>query len=182
MHFSNLKPYLLILRPGIFVGSFALVILSTIAATKNGFPLIAAILGAAGVAVTGSAGSVINDWCDVVGDEKNNPQRVLPSGLLTKDQALWYYLILLAVSLGLLWLVNIWAFTFGAVTSLTLFVYSFKLREWNGLASNMAIALSLWVLHSPLVQLSQSTLPNRLHSCLGSGSAQDWRGRFSATC
>ena len=143
MYLLKLKPYVLIVRPGICIGTFILVLLSTWIAADHGFPVMAAILGAAGVALNGGAGSVFNDIIDMRGDRNSNPQRMLPSGFLTRNQALGYYLLLLAASLLLLWRVNIWALSIGIVTSLLLFIYSCKLRELSGILSNVVIALSV---------------------------------------
>lgn len=143
MYLDNLKPYILFLRPANCVGTFVLVVLSTWLAVDHEFPIVSALLGAIGVALAAGAGSVINDIFDVQADTCNEPQRMLPSGAITKEAALKYYLGLVGVSLALLGLVNVWALLVGIGETLLLFLYSWKLREINGLLSNVVIALSL---------------------------------------
>jgi len=48
------------------------------------------------VALTTAAGNVINDYYDIDIDRVNRPNRPLPSGILSRRQALYLYVILLA--------------------------------------------------------------------------------------
>lgn len=143
MHFHKLIPYLLIVRPGICVGTFILVLVSTWIARDGDFPIVSAVLGAIGISLIAGAGSVINDIFDIQVDRCNNPQRPLPSGTMTEREALGYYFILIVASLLLFWLVNMLAFLIGAGISILLLFYSWKLREISGIASNAVVALSI---------------------------------------
>jgi len=62
-----------------------------------------AILIGFSAAFTGSAGNVINDILDVETDRVNRPDRVLPSGVLNKNEASWVYGfdVLLAIVLSM---------------------------------------------------------------------------------
>lgn len=143
MLFKNLRPFVLIIRPVNCLGTFSLVIISTYAAMGQNFPVIPALLGGLGVALNAGAGSVINDYFDVEADRVNQLGRMLPAGQLSRREALRYYLVLSALSAGVLGLVNLWALLVGVGMSLLLFVYSWKLREISGVVSNLAIAFSL---------------------------------------
>lgn len=144
MHFlTNIFPYVLILRPGIFVGVFILVIFSTISANSFGLPIIKVFAGALAVAFAAGAGSLVNDIYDLRGDMLNNPGRVLPSGRLGIRRAWSYYFVLLIISFGLFWIAGVPSFLVGVTLTILLFFYSWKLREINGLLSNLVIALSV---------------------------------------
>lgn len=139
----SLLPYILILRPGICLGTFVLVVLSTYIASPKEFPWISALLAGAGVALAAGAGTVVNDMFDSEEDRVNNPRRMIPSNLLTQEDARRYYVALSAISLLLLWLVNLSVFLVGVWGWASLFLYSWKLRETNGLLSNAVVALSV---------------------------------------
>jgi len=143
MYLYNLLPYILILRPGICLGTFVLVILSTYIASPKEFPWISALLAGAGIALAAGAGSVVNDMFDLEEDKVNNPRRMIPSNLLTQEDARRYYVALSTISLLLLWLVNLPVFLVGVWCWASLFFYSWKLREINGLLSNVVVALSV---------------------------------------
>ena len=137
---NKILPYLLIVRPGICVGVVVLVTLSTLAAEPHSFNLIKALMAGLGVGLSAGAGSVINDLFDWKADFINNPQRMLPQKLLSiKAAALWYILLLTLafVSFGI---VSITVIATGFLCNAVLFLYSWKIREVNGLIANIAIA------------------------------------------
>lgn len=138
-----LLPYLLILRVEICAGTFVLVILSTWIASPQEFPLVSALIGAIGVALSAGAGSVINDAFDWNKDKVNNPHRMIPDRLLEREDALKYYVALVLLSLLSLWFVNVPVFLVGIWCWVSLFFYSWKLREINGLLSNAVVAMNV---------------------------------------
>lgn len=140
---KSVLPYFLIVRPGICIGVFFIVMLSTSLADPSSFPFFAALLGAGGIALVAGSGSVVNDIFDWRADEVNNPQRPLPQRSLSREAAWRYYFLLLAISLFFLWLVKPWVFLIGVGMVSILFLYSWKLREVNGLLSNTVIAITM---------------------------------------
>jgi len=140
---TSVLSYLLIVRPGICVGVFVLVILSAIAASPSGLPFARVLVGGLAVALAAGAGSLVNDIYDLRADTLNNPRRVLPRGRFGIRRAWSYYLVLLIISLGLFWIASPSAFLTGVVVTVLLFVYSWKLRKISGVLSNAVIALSV---------------------------------------
>lgn len=142
MHLNNIVlPYVLIIRPRIFLGVGTLVVLLVVIVDPNSFGSTRTFVAAIGVALSAGAGSVINDLFDLKADRINNPQRVLPRGLLTKRATLYYYILLLLGALLFSVFVNLTVLLASLATNLILFLYSWKLRRLNGLFSNITIAL-----------------------------------------
>jgi 4-hydroxybenzoate polyprenyltransferase len=112
MEFINrFKPYVQILRPEIADMDFALPAATVLLATYFAYPdaihsfgrfpdplaFIIAVIGAY-CAITSSY--VFNDYCDVDIDSINLPNRPIPSAKITKNQALYYTFLLLAVAVS----------------------------------------------------------------------------------
>ena len=125
-----------------FFGITLLVILSTLVANSNGFPFVDAFLGAIGVSLGASAGSVMNDIYDFPTNRitRGRENRVIVRGLISVRHAWIYYGILVGLSLLLFAFINWSAFSVGIVCTLALVAYSWKARKINGLLSNIIVA------------------------------------------
>ena len=76
-----------------------------------------------------SAGNSLNDFCDVRIDRINKPKRPIPSGRVSRRQALIFSLILLGGSVQLGYWVNQTAFLIIAGVVVTLVAYAFWLKR-----------------------------------------------------
>lgn len=134
--------YIRILRIVNFLGITLLVILSTLVSHPHNFPLVDALLGGIGVALSASAGSVMNDVHDFPTNRltRGRENRVLVKELMSESNAWKYYWVLCGLSLTLFLLINWTVFFVGIGCSAALFAYSWKVREFNGFLSNVIIA------------------------------------------
>lgn len=139
----NLLPYVIIIRPGICLGILILVVLSSYIASPQEFSWVSALFAGVGVAFTAGAGTVVNDTFDWKEDKINNPRRMIPDRLLTPEDARRYYIALSVISLLFLGFVNLSALLVGVLCWASLFFYSWKLREINGLLSNAVVAMNM---------------------------------------
>jgi len=89
--------------------------------------------------VTG-AGNTWNDYLDVEIDRINRPDRVLPSGQVSKRAALIFALSLNAVALMIAAFINPASFAVALVASAVLYVYSWKLKS-TVLLGNLTVAI-----------------------------------------
>ena len=86
-----------------------------------------------------SAANAWNDYLDIEIDRINQPQRPLPSGMVTPRAAWVFSLILAALSVGLAWFINPIAFWMAIGSNLLLYVYSWRLKS-TVLVGNMVVA------------------------------------------
>ncbi len=95
---------------------------------QNHRVLLASLAGLS-AALTASSGNIINDVADVDTDKINRPQRVLPSGILTVQQALLFYYISVSFSVIIAFQISKAAFLIVLVTHLLLLAYSITLQK-----------------------------------------------------
>jgi geranylgeranylglycerol-phosphate geranylgeranyltransferase len=95
--------------------------------------------GAVTFLVTG-AGNTWNDYLDIEIDRINRPDRVLPSGQVSRRAALIFGLGLNAVALVISAFINTPAFLVSLVASAILYVYSWKLKS-TVLLGNLTVAI-----------------------------------------
>lgn len=76
-----------------------------------------------------SSGNIINDYFDLEIDRINRPKRPLPSKLITKNEALIFYLILIIASLIISYSISIDVFFTVLITNILLFLYSAYLKR-----------------------------------------------------
>ncbi|MGQ4915794.1 MAG: geranylgeranylglycerol-phosphate geranylgeranyltransferase, partial [Candidatus Asgardarchaeia archaeon] len=86
-----------------------------------------------------SAGHVINDYVDFEIDCINAPYRPLPSGVISKRQALLFFFALIVIGNVLTLLINSLTFVIGLVASILLVAYSTHLKR-SGFLGNLSIA------------------------------------------
>jgi geranylgeranylglycerol-phosphate geranylgeranyltransferase len=89
--------------------------------------------------VTG-AGNTWNDYLDVEIDRINRPDRVLPSGQVSRRAALIFALTLNAVALVIAAFINPASFIVAVVASAILYLYSWKLKS-TVLLGNLTVAI-----------------------------------------
>jgi len=120
-----------------FSGALAVFLGGYVARTDAWFHVILAAIVT--FLVTG-AGNTWNDYLDVEIDRINRPDRVLPSGHVSRQAALIFALTLNAIALIIAAFINTPSFTVALVASAILYVYSWKLKS-TVLLGNLTVAI-----------------------------------------
>jgi len=94
--------------------------------TVYSFPLLFAIIS---VFVIASAGIVLNDYFDFESDQVNAPQRPLPSGKISKKNALLFSIILFAFGLLLAFFINFYCFLIAVINIVLEISYAVYLKK-----------------------------------------------------
>ncbi|MCG9126266.1 geranylgeranylglycerol-phosphate geranylgeranyltransferase [Candidatus Poribacteria bacterium] len=71
-----------------------------------------------------SAGNAINDYCDYSTDRINKPNRPIPSGRISRNQALIFSMILMSIGILIGLYINIYAFYIAIIVTLLLLLYA----------------------------------------------------------
>ncbi len=79
-------------------------------------------------ALVNAGGNIINDYFDIEIDKINRPDRPLPSGKMSLKDGLSLYLYTTLFAFVIVYKINILAFFIVVVTSLMMFLYSYKLK------------------------------------------------------
>lgn len=135
----KINPYIEILRPVNFIIAFLSIYFSIVISNNIlKFQLIA-FLGSLAGALIGGAGMIINDYFDEEIDMINRPERPIPSGKISKKNAVIYYLSLNILALIILFFINKYAFIVGLFSELIIFLYSSHLKR-TVLIGNFTVA------------------------------------------
>jgi geranylgeranylglycerol-phosphate geranylgeranyltransferase len=86
-----MKPYITLIRPVNFVITAASIYVSCLLAGGTQEQFLAMLFASLGGACIGAGGMVINDFFDIEIDRINKPHRPLPSGAVSKFDALMFY-------------------------------------------------------------------------------------------
>jgi geranylgeranylglycerol-phosphate geranylgeranyltransferase len=126
---KEIQSYLILIRPLNCLIVFFTVIVSGIICSVGVslFPVI--IYAALSASLSAASGNVINDFYDFESDKINHPKRPLANGILTKNESLIFYFILIAASIVLSFLVNAVCICIVILTIILLFLYSYKLKH-----------------------------------------------------
>ncbi len=129
-----------IIRPvNVFI-TFATIFVAGIICSRGSLQFGKIILASVSGAFVAAAGNVINDYFDVDIDKINRPERVIPSELFTKKEALVLFAILKLFAFYTALQIGKMAFLIVIITSILLFLYSFKLKR-IALIGNATIGL-----------------------------------------
>ncbi len=132
-----MNPYINIIRPNVCILSVIGMIVGAIVANVILNPLIILAIIVAFL-ITG-AGNVINDYFDYKIDRINRPTRPIPSGKITRHQALVYYSLLSAIGIVISYFVSVQFLAIAVFNVVVLSVYSWKLKS-TALVGNVAVA------------------------------------------
>lgn len=121
--------YLKISRPLNSFITFLVIIVASIISIEGTYSVIKIILAGLSGAITASAGNVINDYFDVNIDKINRPDRVLPKGILSLKEALFFYSTLTILALILSVFISLLAFFEVFFAASLLFFYSYKIKK-----------------------------------------------------
>ncbi|MCL4870420.1 MAG: geranylgeranylglycerol-phosphate geranylgeranyltransferase [Anaerolineae bacterium] len=97
-------------------------------------------LAAAAVVLITAAANAWNDYRDIEIDKINQPRRALPSGLITPQAAWLFSVVLTVLSLFLSAFINWPAFIMALLSSLLLYIYSWRLKS-TVLLGNATVAI-----------------------------------------
>ena len=137
-----MNPYIALTRPGnVVLTAVAVVAGSFIAAGDSilDFQVEIVIASLAAMMLVGG-GNALNDYNDRESDKENHPNRPIPAGLISADEALVYSRILLSAGLLLVLfgLANKLPFIIALIGTVTLISYENNLKAL-GLSGNMAV-------------------------------------------
>ncbi|MBM4175371.1 MAG: hypothetical protein FJ213_04260 [Ignavibacteria bacterium] len=132
--------YLKILRLTNFVIAFASIYFAVLIANEDLAFQLNTFFAALSGAVIGGAGMVINDYFDFEIDKLNRPERPIPAGLISKNNALKYYIILNAIAFIMLYKTGVIVYVIALCSMVLIFFYSFKLKRLP-LVGNLCVAL-----------------------------------------
>ena len=140
MNSKTLKLYAELLRPVNVAIVFGTIIVAGILAKPVGWNWIFVLAAALAGAAIASGGNAINDYFDLAIDKINRPQRPLPRGAISLDDAkkIWIYTSSLGFALSLV--LGVWDLLIAVVWLVGLYIYSRHLKG-TVLVGNLAVAL-----------------------------------------
>lgn len=136
----KIKAVFEITRPSNLIITFAVVYVSAIICT--GFFRFSSniIIASISALLVAASGNIINDIFDFEIDKINRPNRVIPSGRLSKNEALVIYSLFTIIALFLAILISFEAIFIVLITSILLFFYSYIFKGIP-LIGNLIVAL-----------------------------------------
>lgn len=117
-------------------GAMAVILGGYVAGTGQWFNI---ILAAVATFLATGAANAWNDYLDIEIDRINQPQRVLPAGLMSRRGAWIFSIGLTLVSLLIAAFINLPAFLIALIATVVLYIYSWKLKS-TVLMGNATIA------------------------------------------
>jgi geranylgeranylglycerol-phosphate geranylgeranyltransferase len=116
------------LRPINLVITFITVIISSIICGAS-FISLDIVLGALSLTGLAASGYILNDIFDIEIDKINRPNRALPSGIISLNEAKLYYLLILVISYIFAFFSGKPIIIFNTIIVLLLVLYSYKLKS-----------------------------------------------------
>lgn len=138
---KKIKALIEITRPINIIFTFVVVLVSIILCSEEFNFSLHVILASSSAALVAAAGNVINDFFDSGIDKINRPNRPIPRGVLSKKDAIIYYLLLILIAINIALLVSANALIIVVITSIILFFYS-KTFKAIPLVGNIAVSFS----------------------------------------
>ena len=124
---KNIRAFISIIRPLNCIITFSTIVVAClICADSIDLPLF--ILAGLSGALVNAGGNIINDYFDIEIDKINRPDRPLPSGKISLKNALSFYIYISLFAFVIVNKINILAFSIVVVTSVMMFLYSYKLK------------------------------------------------------
>lgn len=132
-----MNSYLEILRPNnAMMALIAVVLMAIIGKTYS----INIILGAVSVFIATGAGNTINDYFDYEIDKINKPDRPIPSGRISRKNALFYSIILFIIATILGFMISVENGLMVILCSVLMIVYAYDFKQ-RCLIGNISVAL-----------------------------------------
>jgi len=127
-HFSTIKNFIILSRPvNVIIAFLTIFIAAGLSGTFN--PIENVILASLCASFITVGANVINDYFDIEIDKVNKPYRLLPSGAITKKQALIFFGCSYLISWILAIFINIEMFLIAFASGIVLFFYSYKFKR-----------------------------------------------------
>jgi geranylgeranylglycerol-phosphate geranylgeranyltransferase len=126
---EKLTALIKLIRPINFLITFISVIVAAFICLPDKSPSMNVFIAALAASLAMASGNIINDIFDIEIDRINRPSRPLPSGLIKINFALFFYLILVLISIALSLLISQSAFIIVLISHLILFLYSKYLKK-----------------------------------------------------
>jgi geranylgeranylglycerol-phosphate geranylgeranyltransferase len=137
---DKLRAFIHISRPSnVLIAFLSVVIAAAVAGSLQ--PWVNVLLASFSAALITIGANVINDYFDISIDTINKPHRPLPSGLLSKRAALFYFILVYLSAWVLAFSISHIMFIIAFLIGILLFFYSFKLKR-TVLWGNMVVSLS----------------------------------------
>jgi geranylgeranylglycerol-phosphate geranylgeranyltransferase len=131
-----------IIRPELPLAAGMCVVLGELLALGKFPPVRSALSGLALGFFLSSSAMIFNDYFDLEVDRINSPERPLPSGLLTPQEAITLGILTALVSLGIAWSFHPFVAVLTLVVWLLGFLYNWKLKA-AGLWGNLIVAVNV---------------------------------------
>jgi geranylgeranylglycerol-phosphate geranylgeranyltransferase len=128
-----------IIRPENFLITFISVIVAVIICLPQSYSELNILIAAVAAALTAAAGNIINDVYDIDTDKINQPQRPLPSEIISTKEAFILYTLFTIISILLSMWLNLFALSIILFSHLLLFLYSKYLKQIP-LVGNITVA------------------------------------------
>ncbi len=124
----NIKKFIVFSRPAnVLIAFVTIFIAAGISGALN--PLINVFLAALSASLITVGANVINDYFDIEIDRINKPKRLLPSGQISKKQALMFFACSYLIAWILAFIINIEMFLIAFVSGIILILYSYKYKR-----------------------------------------------------
>jgi len=136
---NKLSAVFRIFRPTNCIITFITIVIAGLICGAGDFAYTNILLAAFSGSFVTAAGNIINDFFDIEIDRINRPERVLPSGKLSKRFAFNLYFIISASALYLSSLINLESIVIVIISSVLIFLYSYKLKS-TPLVGNFIVA------------------------------------------
>jgi len=140
MNSKTLHPFLQLMRPVNVAIVFGTIVLAGILAKPEGWDTLWVIVAGISGALIAAGGNAINDYFDVKVDKLNRPDRPVPLGTVTLDEAKSIWMYTSGAGLGLSAFLGVWNILIAAVWVGGLYVYSQRLKG-TVLVGNATVAL-----------------------------------------
>ncbi len=141
---SNIKNFVILTRPvNVLITFITIFIAAGLSGTFE--PLQNVILAALSASFITVGANVINDYFDIEIDKVNKPYRLLPSGKISKKQALIFFGIFYLIAWILAIFINIEMFLISFISGIVLIFYSYKYKRvvlWGNFIVSFVSALA----------------------------------------
>ncbi|MHB8336721.1 MAG: geranylgeranylglycerol-phosphate geranylgeranyltransferase [Ignavibacteriaceae bacterium] len=136
---KKLPALIKISRPVNALMTFLSIVIASVVCTIDDFSYTKVFLAASAGALTAIGGNIINDIYDIEIDKINMPERPLAKGILSKKEAVVFYITVNIISLTLSIFPGVYSFIIVLTAEVILFFYSYILKGII-LAGNISVA------------------------------------------
>ncbi len=145
----KIKPYIEIVRPSVVILSGLFTLLGNLlSGSISLFSIISAMFLC-------GAGNVINDIMDYEIDKINRPERPLPSGRITIEQAKKYYIFLNIIGLLFAFFVNFFFFLLGILSVFLSYIYAKEFKKQPYIGNIIVSILSVLTIFAGMIAIGK---------------------------